>query len=400
MALIVKNAHLWDGVSGGEPKPGMSVVCENGRFTRIAPDAEVMPNEIDTIIDAAGRFVMPGMIDCHVHITSPGDPDSSKDAAEADSYLALRAAKMAELDMQAGFTTVRNMGSRNYIDLALQKAQKSGFASGARVITCGPCLTMTGGHGWMGGTEVDGCDEARKAARQNLKRGVDLIKIMATGGVMTPGVEPGSAQLTEAEIRAAVEEAHKAGRKTATHAQGSEGIKNAIRAGIDSIEHGFYLDDEILEMMLNQGVSLVPTLVAPYHIVEGGLSAGIPEYAVDKASRCAEDHLESFRRALAKGIRIGMGTDAGTPLNRHGENALELRMFVDNGMSNEQAMLCATRIAADVCDRSDSIGTIETGKIADMLIIDGNPLEDISILVAKTPIKIVIMDGKVAFTRC
>ncbi|MCL2548974.1 MAG: amidohydrolase family protein, partial [Symbiobacteriaceae bacterium] len=285
------------------------------------------------------------------------------------------------------------------IDLALQKAQKAGFAGGARIITCGPCLTMTGGHGWMGGTEVDGCDEARKAARVNLKKGVELIKIMATGGVMTPGVEPGSAQLTEEEIRAAVEEAHKAGRKTATHAQGSQGIKNALRAGIDSIEHGFYLDDEILEMMLANGTALVPTLVAPFHIVEGGLAAGIPAYAVEKANRCAEDHLESFRRALAKGIKIGMGTDAGTPLNRHGENALELQKFVDNGMSNLQALLCATKVAAEVCDRAASLGTIEVGKLADLLIVEGDPLTDISLLVSKEPIKTVVKDGCVAFCR-
>jgi len=384
---------------GVAPKPNTSILCENGGITLVAPDSEVDPTGVDQLIDAAGRFVMPGMIDCHVHITSPGDPDSSTDAQEDDAFLALRAAQMAQLNLEAGFTTVRNMGSRNFIDVALQKAQKAGIVGGCRIITSGPCLTMTGGHGWMGGREVDGCDEARKAARENLKKGVELIKIMATGGVMTPGVEPGSAQLTEEEMRAAVEEAHKAGRKTASHAQGTEGIKNVVRAGIDSIEHGIFLDDEVITMMKERGTALVPTLVAPLHIVEGGLAAGIPAYAVEKATRVQQDHIQSFRQALASGVIIAMGTDAGTPLNRHGENAQELQMYVDNGMTPEQALLATTKVAAQVSDRAHLLGSVEPGKLADLLIIEGNPLEDISLLVAKTPIKTVILEGKVVFTR-
>jgi imidazolonepropionase-like amidohydrolase len=291
------------------------------------------------------------------------------------------------------------MGTQNYVDLVAEKARREGLFVGARIITCGPCLTMTGGHGWMGGLEVDGCDEVRKAARKNIKQGVDLIKIMATGGVMTPGVEPGSPQLTEEEMRAGIEEAHKAGRKTASHAQGVTGIKNVIRAGIDSIEHGFYLDDEAIEMMLKRGVALVPTLVAPFHIIEGGLTAGIAAYAVEKATRCYQDHLESFKRAHKAGVKIAMGTDAGTPLNRHGANALEIVKMVEHGMSNIEALLAATKVAADVCDRADLLGTITIGKLADILVIEGNPLQDITILQQSEKIKLVIQEGKVAHCR-
>ena len=401
MTLVIRNALLWDAKGiGSKPQPGMSIVIEGSRIQRIAPDAEVITIPEVTVIDAKGMFVMPGMIDCHVHITSNGDADSSKDANEHDAYLALRGAELARQDLEAGFTTVRNMGTRNYIDMAIQKAQNAGFCTGARIITSGPAITMTGGHGWMGGIEVDGCDEARKAARQNLKKGVELIKIMATGGVMTPGVEPGSPQLTEEEMRAAIEEAHKAGRKTASHAQGTEGIKNVVRAGIDTVEHGIFLDDEVIAMMAERKTALIPTIVAPYHINEGGLKAGIPAYAVEKAGRIAGDHIKSFRKALEAGLIIAMGTDAGTPLNRHGENALELHMFVEHGMTAEQALLCATSVAAKVVDRYETLGTIEEGKIADLLFIDGNPLEDIELIVAKEPIKTIIQNGRVAHTRC
>lgn len=398
MSLIIKNGLVWDG-TGAPARADLAVVVDAGKVSCVCPAAEVVVKNDDEVVDAAGKFVMPGMIDCHVHIHSSGDADTREENRESVPLRTLRAAHYARLDLEAGFTTVRNMGSGSGIDMGLKQAMQMGLATGARVITCGSCITMTGGHGWMGGLEVDGVDEARKAARQLLKQGVELVKIMATGGVMTPGVEPGSPQLTEEEIRAAVEEAHKAGRKTATHAQGTEGIKNAVRAGIDSVEHGIFLDDEVIEMMKARGTALIPTLVAPYHIVEGGLAAGIPAYAVEKANRIIADHHKSFKKALAAGVRIGVGTDAGTPLNRHGDNSLELQMLVENGMTPEQALLAATKVNSEIADRANLIGTLEAGKLADILVVDGNPLEDIKVLRNKENIKLVIKDGKVAVSR-
>lgn len=398
MALIIKNGLVWDG-TGTAPRTGLAVVVEGGKVSRLCPVTEVAIEDCDEVIDANGNFVMPGMIDCHVHIHSSGDADTREENRESAPLRALRAAQYARLDLEAGFTTVRNMGSGSGIDMALKRAMEMGIATGARVITCGSCITMTGGHGWMGGMEVDGVDEARKAARELLKQGVELIKIMATGGVMTPGVEPGSPQLTEEEIRAAVDEAHKAGRKTATHAQGTEGIKNAVRAGIDSVEHGIFLDDEVIAMMKERGTALIPTLVAPHHIVKGGLAAGIPAYAVEKANRIIDAHHHSFRMALAAGVKIGMGTDAGTPLNRHGDNSLELQLLVENGMSPEQALLAATKVNSEIADRAHLIGTLEAGKLADVLIIEGNPLDDIKVLRNKQNIKLVIKDGNVVVRR-
>lgn len=398
MKLIVKNASLWDG-TGSPVQAGMTIVMAEDKFVSITQeDLEI--KEGDTVIDAQGKFVMPGMIDCHVHVTSTGQPkDITGNQNAPEAYLALIGAQMIQRDLEAGFTTVRNMGTKNFMDISIQKAWQEGRIKGARILTSGPCITMTGGHGWMGGLQSDGQDECRKSARLLLRNGVEVVKIMATGGVMTPGVEPGSPQLTEAEIRAAVEEAHKAGRKTATHAQGTEGIKNAVRAGIDTVEHGIFLDEELLVMMKERNTALVPTLVAPYHINQGGVAAGIPEYAVAKASQVAASHLNSFKMALQAGLTIALGTDAGTPLNFHGENALELQLMTENGMSNEQALLAATKTASEVVDRADLIGSVEVGKLADLLIIEGNPLEDISLLVKKDPIKIIIQNGKVVHTR-
>ncbi len=210
---------------------------------------------------------------------------------------------------------------------------------------------------------------------------------------MTPGVEPGSAQLTIEEMRAAVEEAHKAGRKTATHAQGTQGIKNAILAGLDSIEHGIFLDDEVVGMMVERGVALVPTLVAPYHIVRGGVEAGIPEYAVEKSKRVIDAHVASFKLALKAGVTIAMGTDCGTPLNQPGLNALELELMVKAGMTPLQALSASTSVAAHVCDRP-LVGTLAKGMLADIIVIQGNVALDVTILQNKANILRVIKDGK------
>jgi imidazolonepropionase-like amidohydrolase len=216
---------------------------------------------------------------------------------------------------------------------------------------------------------------------------------MATGGVLTPGVEPGAAQLTEEELRAGIEEAHKAGRKTATHAMGTEGILNALRAGIDSIEHGVYLNDETVSWMVEHGVFLIPTISALYHIETKGLEAGIPAYAVEKTQRVKPHHLNSIRLAREAGVKIAMGTDAGTPFNMHGENTMELKLLVDQGFSHEEAIQAGTRIAAEVLGMEDELGTIEEGKQADLIVVDGNPLEDITLLLQAEAIPLIMQGG-------
>jgi imidazolonepropionase-like amidohydrolase len=377
---VLQGMLLIDG-SGKEPLENAVVVLEGDKIKAVGKAGEIDTSSAAEVIDLAGKTLLPGLIDCHVHICLDpvGDPFATA-ARDSDATTAFKAARNAARTLRGGVTTIRDMGGKNHIDLNLRDAIAQGIALGPRILASGKLLTMTGGHGWMVGREVDGPDEARKGAREEIKAGVDVVKIMATGGVMTPGVEPGSPQLTVEEMRAAIEEAKKAGKITASHAQGLTGIKNAIRAGIDSIEHGVYLDEEACEMMIDNNVYLVPTLAAPYWIVAKGREAGIPEYAVAKTEKVIETHYASFRLALKMGVKIAMGTDASIPFNEHGKNYYELKLMVQEGMTPMQAIVAATKSAAELLGLSNEIGTIEPGKQADLLVVEGNPLEDIEVL--------------------
>jgi len=346
-------------------------------------------------IDLDGRSVLPGFIDCHVHFSLDGSPDPMVALVrEHVSLVTLRAAEFARKTLLAGVTTVRDLGGKGGIDLALRAAIRSGLVLGPRMLASGQLICMTGGHGWQLGQEADGPDEVMKAAREQIKAGADVVKFMATGGVMTPDVEPGSEQFTEEELRAGIREAHKAGRKTATHAMGTEGILNALRAGIDSIEHGVFLNEEAVSWMVNRSVPFVPTLSALYHIEKRGIAAGIPAFAVEKTIRIKPFHLQSVRMAREAGVRVAMGTDAGTPFNLHGENLGELKRLVELGYSPMEAIQAATEIAAKVIGLESELGTIEEGKMADLIVVEGNPLEDIDILLKAEAIDLVMQGGK------
>jgi imidazolonepropionase-like amidohydrolase len=228
------------------------------------------------------------------------------------------------------------------------------------------------------GREVDGPDEARKGAREQLKAGADVIKVMATGGVMTPGVAPDSVQLTFEELRAAIEEAAHAGKIAAAHAQGTLGIQNAIRAGADSIEHGVFLDAETIDMMLEREIFLVPTLAPLYKVIERGPESGIPVFVIEKAKRVSDAHLDSFRRAREAGVRIAAGNDGGTPFNRADNLVSELERLVAAGMSCIEALAAAHSTAADLLRMAEQIGTVEPGKLADLVVLDADPQVDVS----------------------
>ncbi|MDK2855909.1 MAG: hypothetical protein PWQ41_1940 [Bacillota bacterium] len=391
MQLVLRAAQLIDG-TGRQPIADATLVIEDGtvkavggREVTYAPDTKVL--------ELPGCTILPGFIDAHVHLTMPPVGDSFKVImSESDATTTLRAAVHAKKTLESGVTTVRDMGGKNYIDLALRDAIAGGMIPGPRMLASGRPVVMTGGHGWPMAREADGPDEVRKAVREQLKAGADVIKLMATGGVMTPGVEPGSPQLTLEELKAGVEEAGKAGRRTASHAQGATGIKNAVLAGITSIEHGIFLTDEVIELMLKHGTYLVPTLVAPYWIVKKGRAAGIPDYAVKKSEDVIEAHLASFRKALAAGVKIAFGTDAGTPFNEHGANTFELELMVENGMSPMQALEAGTRVSAELLGIADKVGTLEPGKLADVVVVAGNPLDDIK---AVREVRLVIKEGRI-----
>jgi imidazolonepropionase-like amidohydrolase len=234
---------------------------------------------------------------------------------------------------------------------------------------------MTGGHGWPMSREADGETEVRKAVREQLKSGADVIKLMSTGGVLTPGVEAGAPQFTIEELKAGVEEAHKGGRKVCSHVQGTVGIKNALKAGIDSIEHGIFIDEETIALFLEYKAYLVPTLSAPHFILKNGLSSGIPAYAIEKTERVAEAHFASAKMAFQRGVAIVMGTDAGTPFN--------LPM---------ESIISATTTAARLLGMEE-VGAVEVGKLADLIVVNGNPLDDITILQQQERILAIMKDG-------
>jgi imidazolonepropionase-like amidohydrolase len=387
---IFRNARLLDG-TGAPPRTGVDVVLEGGTIAAVGEQSTGGEAEV---IDLRGRTLMPGLIDCHVHLTFSGAPDEVERAATvAVPDLAWTAAANAAQTLDGGVTTVRDVGARAGVAIRLRDAIAAGRLPGPRMRAAGSIICMTGGHGWPIGREADGPDEVRRAVREQLKAGADCLKFTATGGGMTPGVDPRASSFTEAELAAGVEEAHKAFRRAIAHAQGNAGIRNAVRAGIDSVEHGVYLDDAAIEEMRERGTFLVPTLVAPAMIAQHGTGAGIPAYIVTKASGVLEVHRESFRKAVRGGVRIAMGTDAGTPFNRHGVNAQELALMVECGLSPADTIVAATRNAAELLDLLDVTGTVEPGKAADLLVVDGDPLADIRILGDRDRLPGILKDG-------
>lgn len=348
-----------------------------------APPKEQSPvRELpETVIDLKGRTILPGLIDAHVHLALDASPDPMAGLVKDSLPKAtLRAAQQAGQTLSAGITTVRDLGSREFLDVALREAIKEGVVPGPRMLCAGQMICITGGHGWQTAYEADGPAEVARAVRFQAKSGVDLIKFMATGGVLTRGGRPGLPQLTAEEMAVGIKEAHKAGLKTAAHSQGLEGGRNAVSAGIDSLEHGVDLDDDLIGRMVEQGVFVVPTLSAPLNILKAGREAGIPAEYIEKTERLAEIHLDALSRAKKAGVKMAMGTDAGTPFNRHGQNAAELAHLSQIGFSSLEAISCATSAAAELLGLADSLGAIAPGKQADLLIVAGNPLQDLALL--------------------
>jgi imidazolonepropionase-like amidohydrolase len=392
--LILTNARLIDG-TGARPKDGAALVIEDGRIVAVPDSWDESGGEGIEVIDLKGRTLLPGLINAHIHIMMDAGPDplTKMKREEIPAYV-LEGAKRGEQILRAGITTARDLGGFEFAELALRDAFASGEFLGPRLLCAGKVITMTGGHGWHVGFETDGPDEVRKATRENLKRGVDCIKMMATGGVLTPGVEPGAAQLGEEELRAGVEEAHKASKRTASHAQGTEGIKNAIRAGIDTIEHGIFLDDEAIEMMAQRGVVFVPTLAAPYRIVEAGAEKGIPDYALRKSLRSMDAHRRSFEQAMNAGVTIAAGNDGGTPFNPSHDLVTEIRLMTEYGMGVLGAIRAATYGSAVALGLVEETGTLQKGKWADCFVLEegADPLQDVNAL---SRVGMVIKQGKI-----
>ena len=379
-ALMVENVSIFDG-TGAPLRTGWAVVVDSRKIQWMGPTGEAPAFENGRRVDGTGRTLLPGLIDSHVHLSADAGPDFiGQLSSDSVQRATLRAARSAAQILAAGITTIRDCGSANNIAIELSKAIEDGLVVGPRVLAAGRVITMTGGHCWYIGRESDGVDGVRAAVRAELKAGADFIKVMATGGVLTPGVTAGQVALTEPELRVIVEEAHNSGKKVTCHAIGNAGIKNALRAGVDAIEHGMHLDDEALDMAVSQGTFLVPTLIALEVDLEAGPKGLIPDWVYRKALGEAEHHRSSFIAAVRSGMRIGAGTDSGTPFNPHGNVVTEMESMIRLGLGTEEALVAATRSAAENLDIDGTVGTLAPGKVADMLLVDGDPTKDVAAL--------------------
>ena len=390
-SYVLKAARLFDGKSNSLITPGVVVVTD-GKIAGTGSSASV-PTEAE-VIDLGNATLLPGFIDAHTHLTMMYSEDYARAALDAlrkpIPEMALDASVNARTTLMAGFTTVRDVGSAEYLDAGLRNAINRGVVPGPRMLVAVHAIGATGGHcddtGWREGAVgketgpevgvINGADEARRAVRLAHKYGATVIKTCATGGVLSLADAVDTPQLTQAELDALVDEAHALRLKTAAHAHGAEGAKRAIRAGIDSIEHGSFLDDEALDLMKQKGTYYVPTLMAAQGLSEQ-IQKGVPiPPAIKVKADDAIAHVhQTFQKAIAKGVKIGLGTDAA--VYPHGRNAEEFHQMVDLGMKPIDALKAGTSSDADLLGLSSKIGTLETGKLADVVAVPGDPLENI-----------------------
>lgn len=376
-----------------------TILVKNGRFHAVGANKDIPVSEDAHVVDLTGKFIIPGLIDCHIHVDLGGLANTFAENLVEDKLRTLRGAQYMKKTLRAGFTTVRSVGSVNGIDFAIKAGIEAGYVKGPRMMCAGRIISMT-----CSGTEyfdgmyrvADGEDECRKAAREQLKDGADFIKLMATGAIMNPGGVPGAHQLDRAEMAAVVEEGLKLGRHTAAHAHGSQGVINAVEAGVRTIEHGTLASDEALDKMAEAERFLVPTFSVMLQFQNH--AQDIPAFMVEKSRDVLASYGDLVKRAHSKGVRIAMGTDAGTNYNFHGNNAEELVYLVEQGISTPwQALASATNIAAQAIMIDQEVGTLKPGKIADFLVLTDNPIKNIRCLLDQESMEVYLAGEQVQF---
>jgi imidazolonepropionase-like amidohydrolase len=393
MTIAIHHTRLIDGT--GTALDQATVLIRGTTVLAAGPSRDISIPKGSTRVNGRGLTVLPGLIDCHVHLCLGAEADVvATIEMESSSYTLLKAARHAKLTLEAGFTTVRDVGSRDHSIFALKRAITAGVAPGPRIVGAGLAICMIGGHARFIGQEVAGPHKVRQAVEAQLAAGAGVIKVIASGGVLTPGTSPDEAQMTIEELTAAVETARQAKRKVAAHAHGSSGMKNAITAGVHSIEHATLMDDDALALMKRHGVYMVPTLSALATTAAGRPGCGIPASALDKAKAMTKRHQGSFRKAHTSGLLIAMGTDAGTPFNYHGDNAQELERMVALGMTPMEAIVTSTASAARLIGIQDSVGVLKKGMQADLVVLAGNPLRRIELLRDRSRIMGVMQAGR------
>jgi imidazolonepropionase-like amidohydrolase len=368
------------------------VLLGGGRIEWVGPHRRA-PREARSAVavEGAGRTLTPGLIDCHVHLCFDGSPDFVAEAAVSEPYAAVKCVANAARQLAAGVTTVRDLGGPGVVVCEVSKAIGDGRVPGPRVVASGQALTISGGHGWNSfARQVDGPDGIRKAVREQIRAGARSIKIVATGGVLTPGITVDFAALTEEEVAAAVDEAHTWGVPIAAHAIGRTGIERCVRAGIDSIEHGAQITPEMARVMKEKGIYHVPTISALRGIIDH--PEDVPAFAVEKGRQIVDLLQEAFRRNARTGVPFACGTDAGTPHNVHGNAPREAIRMVEWGLPSVKALQAATSNAARLL-RVPDVGSIEPGKAADVVLWERSPIDDVTALLAPS---LVVRSGEVA----
>jgi len=383
MELVLAGAALIDGL-GGEPLENAAVYVQDERIAWVG-QMDNLPAAAQNAAwaDLSGKWLLPGLIDAHIHVCYNGAESVFALLERPRDALVLEAVDIVRRILSHGTTTVRDIGGEKYIEMSLRSAIQAGFIQGPRMKTSGRVISMTGGHAHFIAREADGPDEVRKAAREQIKAGADTVKLMATGGSATPGQDIMASQFTVAEIKAAVETAHMMGRTVAAHCHGTGGIKNCILAGVDSIEHGTYLDEETADMMVANGAALVLTLGVGNPDLESYPLSPVQQADAERRRPMIEKGIGQIRKTIAlarsKGVFLGSGSDAGgNPLAPHHYSmARELELLVANGIPPMEAIGIVTLNNAKILRWEDEIGSIEPGKFADLLVINGDPLADI-----------------------
>ncbi|MGB2901186.1 MAG: amidohydrolase family protein [Candidatus Acidiferrum sp.] len=384
---IVRAGHVLD-MRTGQMRANQAIVIEGEKITQIVAASEVKAAAGDTTIDLPDSAVLPGLIDTHTHLTFELSSLGYQGLAISTAREALHGARNARITLEAGFTTVRNLGAKDYADIALRDAINEGDAIGPRIIASGPALGITGGHcdenllpfAFHHEAEgvADGVAAVQHKVREVIKYGADVIKICATGGVLSKGDDPNASQYTIEEMKAIVADAHRLGRRVAAHAHGAEGVRWASEAGVDSVEHGHLMDDVSIATLKKNGTYLVPTLFLTEYMQANLERSNVPEFSKQKMRDVAAAAQINVKKAISAGVKVAFGTDAA--VYPHGLNAGEFHVYVKLGMTPLAAIQTATINAADLLGWTKSVGTVEVGKWADLIAVDGDPTKDVTTL--------------------